>query len=371
MSLHGVIYAFLAQPELNELVAQRTAASLPIGCRYRLIDFAMSSLMNARAGGAGVIMQRDYQSLLDHLGSGKDWDMSRRRGGLRLLPPFGLAGTSGQYQGCMDALANVYNYIADIPETDIALMRGDLLANLDLSAAMETHRTLGTDVTAICTAAPAEALRHRFELDENGLAENILRNVRPGTAGIAGIAPLEAYIVKKSTLLELIQWCAERRKVHFHRDAMTHYLSSGNKVGVFMHEGFALPITNTRDYYAANMALFDSAVRRDLFPAARPVRSKSHEEVSTYYGEDSSVRGSLVADGCIIEGELRNCVVFSGARVARGASLEGCILMRGCSIEKNVIMRNCIADKYVSVSENSTLSGSAALPIIIPKGSKI
>ena len=368
MSVHGIIYAFLAQPELNELVAQRTAASLPIGCRYRLIDFAMSSLMNARAGGAGVIMQRDYQSLLDHLGSGKDWDMSRRRGGLRLLPPFGLAGSAGQYQGCMDALAGVYNYIADIPETNIALLRGDLLANLDLNAAMETHRTLGTDITAICTASPADALRHRFELDKDGYAENILCNVRPGAGGIA---PLEAYIIKKSALLELIQWCSERRKLHFHRDAMTHYLSEGNKLGVYMHEGYALPITNTRDYYAANMALFDPAVRRDLFPAERPVRSKSHEEVSTYYGENSRVRNSLVADGCIIEGELHNCVVFSGARVARGASLEGCILMRGCRIEKGVIMRNCIADKHVSVSENSTLSGSEALPIIIPKGSTI
>jgi len=368
MSLHGIIYAFLAQPELNELVAQRTAASLPIGCRYRLIDFSLSSLMNARAGGAGVIMQRDYQSLLDHLGSGKDWDMSRRRGGLRLLPPFGMAGSAGQYQGCMDALAAVYNYIAGIPETNIALLRGDLLANLDLNAAMETHRTLGTDITAICTASPADALHHRFELNAEGLAENILCNVRPGTAGIA---PLEAYIIKKSVLLELIQWCSERRKLHFHRDAIVHYLSGGNKLGVYMHEGYALPITNTRDYYAANMALFDADVRRDLFPAERPVRSKSHEEVSTYYGEKSSVRSSLVADGCIIEGELRNCVVFSGARIAKGASLEGCILMRGCHVEKGVMMRNCIADKYVSVSENSTLSGSEALPIIIPKGSKI
>ena len=95
---HGIIFAYSAAPELRELVTHRTAASMPIFGRYRVIDFSLSSLMNAGIHDVGVIMQRDYQSLMDHIRNGKSWDMSRKDGGVRLLPPFGMPGYhSGNY----------------------------------------------------------------------------------------------------------------------------------------------------------------------------------------------------------------------------------------------------------------------------------
>ena len=87
---HGIIFAYSAAPEMGELVKERTSASVPFCARYRLIDFSLSSLRNAGIRNAGVIMQRDYQSLMDHCASGKAWDMTRKNGGLKLLPPFGV-----------------------------------------------------------------------------------------------------------------------------------------------------------------------------------------------------------------------------------------------------------------------------------------
>ena len=126
-NFHGIIFAYSAAPELRELVTHRTAASMPIFGRYRVIDFALSSLMNAGIHDVGVIMQRDYQSLMDHVRSGKSWDMSRKDGGIRLLPPFGMPGYhSGNYFGTMEALNGVGDYIRDIPQKTVVLLLGSM-----------------------------------------------------------------------------------------------------------------------------------------------------------------------------------------------------------------------------------------------------
>jgi glucose-1-phosphate adenylyltransferase len=117
MKTIGLISANYMSKMFGELLDNRSLASLPYGGRYRLIDFPLSSMRNAGILNVGVIMQRDYQSLLDHLGSGKTWDMSRRVGGLRMLPPFGLPEYhTGNYSGTMEALNAVYTYIEDIKE---------------------------------------------------------------------------------------------------------------------------------------------------------------------------------------------------------------------------------------------------------------
>ena len=122
---HGLIFAYYTDPKLRELVSMRTAASLPFCGRYRLIDFSLSAMRNAGIVDVGVIMQRDYQSLLDHLGGGKAWDMARRTGGLRMLPPFGLPEYHrGNYAGTMEALNAVGSYVRDIPAKYIVLMLG-------------------------------------------------------------------------------------------------------------------------------------------------------------------------------------------------------------------------------------------------------
>ena len=147
--VHGIVYAYHSSPRLGDLTRYRTNASLPFCGRYRLIDFALSSLSNAGVHSVGVIMQRDYQSLLDHLGSGKAWDLSRRSGGLHLLPPFGV-NTRGDYTGTAEALNAVISYVRNIPESEIVLMPADIVCNLDLAAAIAQHDASGCGITAIC-----------------------------------------------------------------------------------------------------------------------------------------------------------------------------------------------------------------------------
>lgn len=366
---HGIIYAYGASPELGELVKSRIASSMPFCGRYRLIDFALSSMQNAGIFNVGVIMQRDYQSLLDHLGSGKDWDMDRRIGGLKMLPPFGLPEYhKGNYTGTIEALNAVSTYIRDIKEKYIVMMHGNLAANLDLNDIIREHKKSGAEITAICTDITPEYKHHRYVVDADGFARKMVFNQ---TEAGEGVASLEAYVISKELLLNMMSSCAAANRYHFHRDAISAYLASGGKVNVYMHKGFARRIMSTESYFKTSMDMLDKNVRAELFPADRPVRSKSEEAVSTYYGEGAVSKNSLVADGCIIEGELSNCIVFAEARIEKGAKLSNCIIMRGTTVGEGVTLSSIIADKNCEIAPFQTLAGSAKLPLVIPKNSKI
>ena len=367
---HGIIFAYHDEPALRDLTANRTAASLPFCARYRLIDFALSSLRNAGILDVGVIMQRDYQSLLDHIGSSKAWDMSRKHGGLRMLPPFGLPQYhTGNYNGTIEALNAVSTYIRRIPQDHVVLLLGNMAANLDLDAAIRQHEAAGTDATAICAGQGLESSHSNYILDENGLVKYI-DLFRTGEA--KGVASLEGYIFKKDKLLELMDVCRARNLFRFHQDAMTYFLyEAGGKMDVYLHPGYAKIIRSVDEYYAASRDVLLPEVRRELFPADRPVRTKIHEDVSTYYGEQAKSRNSLVGDNCIIEGEIEDCIIFSGCHIGAGAKLKGCILMRDCVVGENAKLDYIISDKQAVFSANSILIGSPDLPTVVPKDARI
>ena len=366
---HGIIYTLNSDPALRELVAQRNTASIPFGGRYRLIDFALSSMVNAGVRDVGVIMERDYQSLLDHLSNGKDWGLSRRSGGLRLLPPFGLREShSGRFSGLLEALQSVKSYIENIPHENIVLSSGDHVANFDLAAAMEQHEQSGAEITAVCADRVPYFPHHRFLPGEDGFAGEMIFS--PGGKG-EGIAATEVYLIRKQTLLSIMDYCERRGKEHFHRDGVAHYLAEGGRVGLYRHEGYLRRILSAEDYYQASMDMLEPEIMTQFFPEDRPIRTKERAEVSTYYSDEAKVRNCLVADGCYIEGELEDCVLFRGVRVARGAKLRNCVILQDGVVEEGADLRYVIADKNAVVSKNCFLVGSERLPIIIPKGETV
>ena len=367
IDLHGIIYAYHSDPALNELVVHRTSASLPFCSRYRLIDFALSAMTNAGVRDVGVIMQSNYQSLLDHLEGGKDWDLSRGSGGLSLLPPYGLHDSSfGRYSGCMSALYAIRSYIADIRQDNIVLYRSDLAVNLDLKEAFLSHVSSGSEITAIC----AEKVNNCssgfcFLGDENSRSKQMI--FAPyGQEGLS--SSMEVYIIRKSVLISLIDWCRANGKVHFHRDALAHYLENGGTIGLYRHTGYCAQIASIADYYSASMDMLTQSLKSELFPKNRPVYTKGRSSVSTYYAKEARVKNCLIADGCYIEGSLENCIVFRGVRVKKGAALRNCIIMQDAIIGENASLECVISDKETVFSAGLTLTGSSKLPITVPKG---
>ena len=153
--LHGIIFSYEKHNDLRELTLHRVPASVPFAGRYRVIDFILSSMVNAGITNVGVVLDGNYQSLLDHLGSGKDWDLSRMHGGLRLLPPFSHEQSPRgvrEFAGKMDALASVRSYLKEIRQSHVVLADSDLVINIPLQDVYQAHLDSGADITAVCTS---------------------------------------------------------------------------------------------------------------------------------------------------------------------------------------------------------------------------
>ena len=364
--MHGIIFAYGRCAELQTLVEQRVADSIPYASRYRIVDFMLSNMVNAGVTDVGVILQDKYQSMLDHLGSGKDWDLSRKHGGLRLLPSVPKINPGRAFRGKMEALASVESYVQRIRQEYVVLANGALICNMPLGDVLEDHIRSGADITCVCTPKRVTATATTYAVDEDGTITDVIS--RSNVSG--GYDALEVYIVSKKLLLELIAECDGHNEYSFH-SAVLQGMKGKLKLHAYVFEGYAARIMSAVDYYRRSMELLNADVRADLFNAERPIRTKDRSDASTYYGPESKCVNSLVSDGCIIEGEVENSIVFRGVHVEKGAKISGCILMQDTVIHSGATLKFAIADKNVVVKQDRMLMGHSNYPLCISKFSVV
>ena len=368
--LHGIIFSYEKHDELRELTEARMPASVPFAGRYRLIDFILSSMVNAGVTDVGVVLEGNYQSLLDHLGSGKDWDLSRSHGGLRLLPPFAseqVRGTGG-IRGKMEALAGVRSYLEGIRQSHVVLADSDLVINIPLQDVYQAHLSSGADITAVCTSnvdGPGDVTY--FRLGEDGRINEVLYPLND-PAGCH--RSLEIYILSKQLLLELVDECISHDRVSF-RGAVLQAKADSLHLQSYVWDGFAAQVRTLKGYYMRSMEMLNPSIRREVFPAARPIFTKERSEASTYVDPAGVCCNCLVADGCTIEGTVENSILFRGVSVAKGAEVKDCILMQDVTVSRDAVLRHVIADKNVIVKDSRTLMGHENYPMTIAKGSEV
>ena len=364
--LHGIIFSYEKRNEMQELGQIRSAASIPFGGRYRIIDFILSGMTHSGIGNISVIVNKNYQSLLDHLGTGKAWDLSRKRGGLRMLPPFNYQQSWGAmpFRGHMEALAGVRSYLDTIRQDYVALMDGDLVANLPMNDIYESHVKSGADITVVCgNDSFATDDGTYFEISDGRVTEVLYNLHRP-----RGYRGLEVYIVSTKLLKEMVDECAAKDQYSWRRDVLQArkdqlYLRS------YIWSGFAAQMRSVKEYYDRSMQLLDPVIRADLFTPVRPVRAKGTDKSSTYVGPEGVCVNSLVGEGCRIEGVVENSILFPGVNVNKGAVVRDSILFKGTDVLGGAKLAYVICDKDVKVQENRTLMGHATYPIVVAKGS--
>ncbi len=366
--LHGIIFAYRSNPELRELTQHRNTCSIPYGGRYRVIDFMLSNMVNAGVDDIGLVVHQSYQSLLDHLGSGKDWDASRKRGGLRILPPFSYAHNqstmTSSFRGRMDALAGVYSYLENIRQDYVVLATGALAINFPLKEMFEHHLKSGADVTALCTHDPkcAPKSTNYFTIGKDGLVSDVA--VHPAVA--SGVEALDVYIMSKELLMSIVDHCSTHNIYSFSQGVL---LGMGDKLSIspYFYDGYAARLQSVQGYYAKSMELLDPKVRADLFDPTRPIKTKDQSNPSTYYGPEAKSVNSLISDGCIIEGEVINSILSRSVHIAKGARVENCILLQGTTVQEGAVLRYVITDKNVRVNPGRTLMGQETYPLAIAK----
>ena len=371
----GIIIGFDSNNDLRELSEHRPVASVPFGGRYRVIDFMMSNLVNSGCYQVAVLMRDKYQSLLDHLGSGKDWDLSRKRGGMFLLPPNAFAPKSSplvteNYRTSLEALGSISDMLNKNKSEHVLICSADIVANIPLDEVMKEHKKSEADVTIVCTKNPEGGAFDMFlDLSPRHEVEDIRNGDNMG--GKCKYKSMGIYIMKRKYLQSLLSDCVTHNLRSFKRDAMQHVFKRGDKVHGYVFDKYSAKIENVKGYFSASMDMLDKDIRDQVFLENRPILTKIYDEAPTYYGEDAEVSDSLIADGSRIEGTVKNSIIFRGCTIAKDAVVKDSIVLPNSSIGEGVELSYVVTDKGVTVRENRKMVGGATYPVAIAKNATV
>ena len=367
MNVMGIIFANDAS--LGELTLNRTMASLPFGGRYRQVDFHLSNMAAAGIRHVGIISRHNYQSLMNHVGSGEEWGMELEEGGLEFLTPYAMSATD-IYRGKLDALHSVMNFLNYGPEDEYVVMSDSaILSNIDLQDVLENHIASGKDLTVVTKEGIANGSKQldlAVKLDAKGeIADMAVDYV----ADESYLASMDIFVLTKKYLREKVREFIARNKFHMDRDLVLGQWQNGSlSVNVYRFNGVALYNDTTEEYFRNSLALIGKEVRHDLFGYNHPVFTKVRDRVPTYYGESCEIEDCLVADGCMLEGKAKNCTLFRNVTLAEGAVVEDCVIMNDTIIGEGAELKYVILDKDVTVRPGAKLFGTPKSPIIIKRG---
>ena len=374
VSAAGIIFSSLNNNTLSRLTSDRTVAAIPFACRYRLIDFALSNLVNADISNIYIVANYKYRSLLEHLGSGKDWDLARREKGITFISPFQTSHDSEgkMFSTHMEALKSMKEYIDEIKEEYVVLMDSDTVLTIDIADVIKSHDKTDADVTIVT----------------KDMEENYTTKIhRPMISSVAGKATdlamltsyderhpelaLGIYVMKTIYLRRIIEEAEAYNLNSFTMLLLKNCKSSNYRT--YKYQGYAASVSSFLDYYKYSMELAKNEESREslLGKKEAPIFTRVHNSAPTKHSSSAKVENSLIADECVIEGTVINSVIFRDVKIERGAVVKNCVLFHGTHVGKNAKLNCIVADKDVYVTDGVTLSGNDNLPFYVQKGRKI
>lgn len=366
----GLVFANMHDTTLGDMTKNRTMGSVMFGGRYRLIDFPLSNMVNSGISEVGVITKSNYQSLLDHLGSAREWDLARKKGGLYILPPFGNV-ESTLYRGRTEALYGAMSFIKHSRAKYVILSDCDVVTNIDYKPIVAAHIESGADITAVAHTGvySSDDIKTStvFNVDADKNVTSVLIN--PDISGTCTTS-LNVFVMSMDFLIETVNDAMARGNVSFERNILQEKCRE-LKIKIYEYDNYFSKLNSPESYFKSNMALLEPENARKLFVPKRSIYTKVSDNAPVKYDLDSKVSNSLVADGCIIEGEVENSVLFRGVKVGKGAKVKNCILMQGTVVGDNAELNYLITDKNVSICENHILTSSPQYPMYVGKGASV
>lgn len=367
MNVMGIIFANDAT--MGDLTSKRTTASLPFGGRYRQVDFHLSNMTCAGIRHIGIISRHSYQSLMNHVGSGEEWGLELGEGGLEFLTPFAMS-TSAAYRGKLENLYFAMDFLEYGPEDELVVMADSaVLSNIDMGKVLAAHVASGKELTVVTKSGicnGAKQIDLALKLAEDGSVADMAVDY---VASEDYVASMDLFVMSKAWLMHQVKEHVAHNMYHMDRDlVMGLWQKDPASINVYEFDGIAMYNESVEEYFYNTLSLVKKEVRHDLFGANHPVYTKVRDRVPTYYGENCELEDVIVADGCIIDGEVENSVLFRQVTICEGAEVEDCVIMNDSVVGEGAKLKYVILDKDVTVRPGAKLYGTAKNPIIVKRG---
>lgn len=367
----GIIFPNSYDTFVPDLVNLRLMGSIPFASRYRMIDFMLSSMSNCGIDTVAAIVNNNYQSVIDHLGSGRAWDLVRKSGGLKIFPPYADK-SSKPYRGRAGALANVLGFLRDQKKKYVILADCHIAANFDFTKLVTSHIESGADITMVYREQEIPEGFRKVRDDSKGYYYTLGLDgdkvnkiyVNSKEEGIQNFS-LNVIILERELLIDLITEASLLGKEWLERDVLIPQLNKLNIRG-YKYDGYVACISSIKTYFEENMKLLDDYNLDALFSPA-PIYTKVRDDTPTRYVEGATARNVMVADGCLIEGEVENSILSRGVKIAKGAKVKNCILMQDTVVEAGADIEYLITDKNVTVTAGKEMKSTETYPVYIAK----
>ena len=346
----------------------RTLSAAHFAGRYRLVDFMLSNMVNSKIFNIGMILNSHYQSLISHIGMGKEWDLARKSGGVTFFPPY-LADERQSVNSELDGpLQRAAEYIMETKDDYIVLTDSSVVYNMDYRTAIEAHRKNDADITAIYTRkaiTPAECENAViFDISNSGRVYGVSR--APYSNDKLNIS-LGAYIMRKGFFIQLTANEKNCGMLRFSRNLLAGALDRLNVMS-YEFKGYSVHISSIETFFHYNMEMLDVEKRNALFDfEGRHIFTNRRDTLPTKYGKQAEIKNSIIADGCQIDGTVVDSVICRNVRIKTGASVKNCILQDDTVVEKYSMLECIIADRGVMFSEHRSIIGSCTYPVYIER----
>lgn len=370
----GIIFSSLNDNTLSRLTSDRTVAAIPFACRYRLVDFCLSNMVNANISNINIVANYNYRSLTEHIGSGKDWDLARRSGGIHIISPYQTAhsSTAKLFTSHMEALISMKEYIDEFDEDYVILMDSDNVLNIDLQDVVRTHERTGAKITLVTQTIDGGYSSKHPRMMLASVADKVTDITMSDSFNERNPElSLGIFVMSTVYLRKLIE---EAQGSHSH--SLTNLMLKSYKTQnyrTYKYDGFVASVSSFLDYYKYSILLTkdDEARYSLLFRKEAPIFTRVHNSAPVVYKDGAKVESSMIADECVIEGTVINSVLFRGVHVEKGAVVRDSVLFSGTYVGKNAQLNCIVTDKDVHVSDNVVLSGNENMPFYVQKNRKV
>ena len=367
----GVIFPNSYDGLVPELVKERSMASIPFASRYRLVDFVISSMARAGIDNISLIARENYLSLMDHLGSGREWDLARKNGGLNILPPYAQKEIK-VYNGRVEALESIKSFLVSQKEKYVVMSDSNVVANLNYGEIIDAHKKSGADVTVVYRKQEIPEnfkkplgtnhdLYYTLDLEGNRVTQLFVNSKRDGEVNFS----MNVYVIDRELLIRLVDEAYVLGFTCFERDVLAPQIEMLDIQG-YCYEGYVAFIHDMKSYFDENMRLLEADNKEALFGQG-PVWTKIRDDNPTRYIKGAKVSNVMAADGCVIEGEVENSVLFRGVKVAKGAKVKNCVLMQDTVVGEGANLEYVITDKDVTITSGKSLVGTDSFQVFVAK----
>ncbi|MGI6737260.1 MAG: glucose-1-phosphate adenylyltransferase subunit GlgD [Anaerovoracaceae bacterium] len=366
MSAAALIFADSFDVDLDTLTEKRTLAAVPFGARYRVIDFMISSLVNSGVKNIGIVTTQKYHSLMNHVRAGAAWDLDRKRSGVTFLPPYSTGSRHSVFENRLEAMQNNLTYLRQISDEYVIFTACNYVGNVDFHRMYEAHVQSRADITGLYTNKPVNK-QAILPVTEYSIAEDgTVRDVRIETGHEPGMKiAANTYIVDRQLLLGELEASYRAGKKSFRRDVLMPLVNKGSVRGYEAQETL-LFLDDTSCYLKSNLDLLRREIRDEIFhKEGSPIVTRVKDSAPTRYGAEAKAVNSLIADGAIIEGEVRNSIIFRGVRIKKGAVVENSVVLQDTTVGEYARLNYAVLDKNAFINDGRMLSGYITHPFYV------